>query len=70
MIRERIIKKGHAMKNKSSLILLRCLLLLLICLQLYLIFDFSAQDAEVSGDTSQEVAEQIAKVVVKDYEKL
>ena len=58
------------MKKRTSLILLRCFLLLLICLQLFFIFGFSAEDAQKSDETSQQVTEEIAKVVVDDYEKL
>lgn len=58
------------MKKRTSLILLRCFLLLLICLQLFFIFGFSAEDAQKSDETSQQVTEKIAKVVVDDFEKL
>ena len=58
------------MKRRKTWILLRCFLLLLICLQLALIFGFSAENAKKSGETSTQVAEEIAKVVVEDFEEL
>lgn len=58
------------MKKQTSLIFLRCFLLLLICLQLFLIFGFSAEDAKESDETSSQVTEEIAKIVVEDYETL
>ncbi|MBQ7172984.1 MAG: VanZ family protein [Clostridia bacterium] len=58
------------MKNRGSIILLRCLLFALICLQLYMIFGFSKEDAQKSTESSERVTEEIAKIVIEDYEKL
>lgn len=58
------------MKNRSTILLLRCLLFALICLQLYVIFGFSAEDAQKSTESSERVTEGIAKVIIDDYEKL
>ena len=58
------------MKKQTRFLLVRCFLLLLICLQLLLIFGFSSEEASVSDKTSQQVSEKVAKVVVEDYEQL
>ena len=49
-------------------IVLRCVLGVLILLNLFAIFGFSSQSADASGKTSEKVIRPVASVVVKDFE--
>lgn len=49
-------------------VVLRCVLGILILLNLFVIFGFSNQSAEVSGKTSEKVIRPVASVVVKDFD--
>ena len=52
-------------KFKKNLIFKRVLFLMLLAIAFYVIFNFSAQDGEVSGSISQKVTEFIVKVISK-----
>ena len=47
----------------------RCFLILLIAANLFLIFSFSGESGEESGETSLKVTETIAQTVVQDFEE-
>ena len=57
------------MNHKTRFILLRCVLGLLIVLNMVVIYQFSAQDGTKSGETSKEVSQIVAEVTVKDFEE-
>ena len=60
-------KKGFFM---SKINIIRCLLGLLILLNLVLIFGFSSESRETSGQTSLKVTQSVAQSVVKDFDEL
>ena len=47
----------------------RCVLAVLILLNLFLIYGFSSEDATRSGTTSKQVTQTVATVVVKDFQE-
>lgn len=56
---------SRSIKFKKNLIFKRVLFLILLAIAFYVIFNFSAQDGEISGSLSQKVTEFIVKVVSK-----
>ena len=54
--------------KRVPLSLIRILLICLIALNLFLIFSFSAQNAEQSTETSTQVSASVAGTVIKDFE--
>ena len=56
---------SKSIKFKKNLIFKRVLFLMLLAIAFYIIFNFSAQDGEVSGSISQKVTEFIVKIVSK-----
>lgn len=52
----------------KKITLLRCVLGILILLNLWMICGFSSQSAEDSGKTSEKVIRPVAQVIVKDFE--
>ncbi len=50
--------------------IIRCFLILLILLNLWMIFGFSSESGEKSGQTSLKVTQTVAQTVVKDFEEL
>lgn len=56
---------SKSIKFKKNLIFKRVLFLILLAIAFYVIFNFSAQDGEISGSISQKVTEFIVKVVSK-----
>lgn len=56
---------SKSIKFKKNLIFKRVLFLILLAIAFYVIFNFSAQDGEISGSLSQKVTEFIVKVVSK-----
>lgn len=52
-------------KFKKNLIFKRVLFLILLAIAFYVIYNFSAQDGEISGSLSQKVTEFIVKVISK-----
>ena len=48
--------------------IIRAFLILLILLNIWMIFSFSAESAELSGETSQKVTTIVAQIVIKDFE--
>ena len=56
---------NKSIKFKKNLIFKRVLFLILLAIAFYVIFNFSAQDGEVSGSISQKVTEFIVKVISK-----
>lgn len=56
---------SKSIKFKKNLIFKRILFLLMLAITFYIIFNFSAQDGEISGSISQKVTEFIVKVVSK-----
>lgn len=49
--------------------IIRCVLGVLILLNLWMIFSFSNESAVASGETSKKVTETVAQTVVKDFDK-
>ena len=49
--------------------IIRCILGVLILLNLWMIFSFSNESAVASGETSKKVTETVAQTVVKDFDK-
>jgi len=56
---------SKSIKFKKNLIFKRVLFLILLAIAFYVIFNFSAQDGEISGSLSQKVTEFIVKVISK-----
>ena len=56
---------GKSIKFKKNLIFKRVLFLILLAIAFYVIFNFSAQNGEMSGSLSQKVTEFIVKIVSK-----
>ena len=49
--------------------IIRAFLILLILLNVWMIFSFSAESAELSGETSHKVTTIVAQIVIKDFEE-
>ena len=56
---------NKSIKFKKNLIFKRVLFLIILAIAFYIIFNFSAQDGEISGSISQKVTEFIVKVISK-----
>ena len=56
---------NKSIKFKKNLIFKRVLFLILLAIAFYVIFNFSAQNGEISGSLSQKVTEFIVKIVSK-----
>ena len=56
---------NKSIKFKKNLTFKRVLFLILLAIAFYVIYNFSAQDGEISGSLSQKVTEFIVKVISK-----
>lgn len=56
---------SKSIKFKKNLIFKRVLFLILLAIAFYVIFNFSAQDGEISGSISQKVTEFVVKLISK-----
>ena len=56
---------SESIKFKKNLIFKRVLFLIILAIAFYIIFNFSAQDGELSGSLSKKVTEFIVKVISK-----
>ena len=57
------------MSKKTGILLVRCVLAVLILLNMLIIFLFSEQTGEESGKVSSEVTQTVAEITVKDFEE-
>ena len=62
----RPLKKERIFMSTKNII--RILLVVLILLNLWMIFNFSSESAEKSGETSKKVTTTVAQTIVKDFE--
>lgn len=59
------------MKSKKIYIwIVRALLIILIAINLFMIFKFSSEDGNTSSGRSDQIADNIANVIVDDYENM
>ena len=56
---------SNSIKFKKNLIFKRVLFFIMLVITFYIIFNFSAQDAEISGSLSRNITEYIVKVISK-----